>query len=163
MADENKNTDEKEKKTPAKKQISEKPKKTEAIVNGRDSPVSLKQAIAICNLIRHRNIDRAISELQLVSQLRKAVPMRGEIPHRKGKIMSGRFPVNASLVFIKLLNSLKSNAIANEMEIEKCKIICKANLAPRPYRRFGQTRFKRCHIEIKLVPFIPRAKSDKRK
>ena len=162
MAEENKKTDEKMKKHSAKKQMSEKPKKTEAIVNGRDSPVSLKHAIAICNFIKHKNIETAVSELQLVSQLRKAVPMRGEIPHRKGKIMSGRFPVNASLVFIKLLNSLKSNAFANEMEIEKCKIICKANLAPRPYRRFGQTRFKRCHIEIKLVEKIKSERKEKK-
>ena len=31
-------------------------KKTEALVNGRDAPVSTKQAIAICNFIRHKDI-----------------------------------------------------------------------------------------------------------
>ena len=80
-----------------------------------------------------------------------AVPMRGEIPHRKGKIMSGRYPVKAAKEFIKLLKSLKTNALMNELELEKYKIFCKANIASRPYRRFGKGRFKRTHVEIKLI------------
>ena len=86
--------------------------------------------------------------------MKKAVPMKGEIPHRKGKMMSGRYPVKASKHFVLLLKSLRSNALMNELELEKYKIFCKANVAPRPYRRFtrfGARKFKRSHVEIKLI------------
>jgi len=43
--------------------------------------------------------------------MKKAVPMKGEIPHRKG-IGTGRYPVKASAFFIKLLkNFIKSTAV----------------------------------------------------
>lgn len=129
--------------------------KKQAIVNGRDLPVSLKHAVAICNFIKGKEIDKAISMLEEVVKMRKAVPMRGEIPHRHGMNKasgSGRYPVKASGIIIILLKSLKSNAIVNELELEKYRVHAIPNLAPRPYKRFGQGRFKRCHITIKLIP-----------
>ena len=126
-------------------------KKTEAVVHGKSLFISTKHAVAICNLIRGKNIDKAISILENAEKMKIAVPMKGEIPHRKGKIMSGRYPVKAAKEFIKLLKSLKANALMNELELEKYKIFCKANIASRPYRRFGKGRFKRTHVEIKLI------------
>ena len=52
----------------------------------------------------------AIKDLEKVVNLKKPVPMKGETPHRKGKIMSGRFPKKAAQNFIVLLKSLSSNA-----------------------------------------------------
>jgi len=127
------------------------PRKTEAVVHGKSLFISTKHAVAICNLIRGKNIDKAISIMEDAEKMKIAVPMRGEIPHRKGKIMSGRYPVKAIKEFVKLLKSLKANALMNELELEKYKIFCKANIASRPYRRFGKGRFKRTHIEIKLI------------
>lgn len=127
-----------------------KPKKTEAVVNARNLPISTKHAVAICNMIRNKEIDNAISLLEIAEQKKIAVPMRGEIPHRKG-IMSGRYPIKAIGHFIKSLKSLKSNALANELEIEKCRIFCKADVASRPYKRFGRGRFKRTHVTLKLI------------
>jgi large subunit ribosomal protein L22 len=138
------------KKETAKKKTDEK-KKTEAVVNGRNLPVSLKHAIALCNFIRDRDIDRAIGLIEDASKMKIAVPMRGEIPHRKG-MMSGRYPQKAAGIILKLLKSLKANAIVNELELEKYKIYCSPNSASRPYRRFGQGRFKRVHLTIKLIP-----------
>ncbi|MGV8152098.1 MAG: uL22 family ribosomal protein [Candidatus Nanoarchaeia archaeon] len=125
-------------------------KKTEAVVNGMDIGISLKQAVALCNYIRGKNIDKAIMLVEEVRDFKKPLPMRGELPHRHG-IMSGRNPVKASGEFIRLLKSLKANAIANELELEKVRIFCKANLAPRPYKRFGKGRFKRSHVTLKLI------------
>lgn len=122
-----------------------------ALVSGRDLAISIKHATAICNMIRRKNIDKAIAMIEEVIGMRRAVPMRGEIPHRKG-MMSGRYPVKASKIILVLLKSLKSNAIANELELEKYEIFCVPNVAPRPYRRFGQGRFKRSHITFKLIP-----------
>jgi len=126
-------------------------KKTEAVVNGSGLPVSTKHSIAICNFIRGKNIDYAIAILEDVQKFRRAVPMKGEIPHRKGDIMSGRYPIKTAGEFIRLLKSLKSNAIVNELESEKYVIFCKANLASRPYRRFGRARFKRTNVQLKLI------------
>lgn len=127
-----------------------KPKKTEAVVNARNLPISTKHSIAICNMIRNKELDKAILLLEQAEQEKIPVPMRGEIPHRKG-IMSGRYPVNALGHFIKSLKSLKSNAFANELELEKYVIFCKADVASRPYRRFGSGRFKRTHLTLKLI------------
>jgi len=144
-------------------QVSSVSKKTQAVVNGKDLRISTKHAIAICNFIRNQGIDKAISKLEDVVKMKRPIPMKGEIPHRKGKIMSGRYPIKASEVFIRLLKSLKANAIANELELEKVKITCKANVAARPYRRFGQSRFKRSHVEIKLVELKKKINKEKRK
>ena len=151
-------TNEKPEQTTEKKELKKetkpdvkKPKKNEAKVNGRSLPISTKHSVALCNFIRNKDIDLAINLLNEVVQMKKPVPMKGEIPHKKG-IMSGRYPVKASKEFIKLLNSLKANALYNEIELEKLKLFCKANTASRPYRRFGRTRFKRSHIELKLIP-----------
>lgn len=135
-------------------------KKTEAVVNGKDLSVSLKHAVAICNFIKGKEIDKAIFELEEVTKLKRAVPMRGEIPHRKGNMMSGRYPTKAAGIYVKLLKSLKSNAIANEMELEKYQLHAIPNLAPRPFRRFGQGRFKRSHVAIKLVPITIKKNSE---
>ena len=137
-------------KKPEKKKETPKEKKTSALVNGSSLHISTKHAIAICNFIKGKNIESAISELEKAEKMKIPIPMRGEIPHKKG-IMSGRYPIKAIGEFIKLLKSLKANAIANELELEKVFISCKANVASRPYRRFGRKRFKRTHVEIKLT------------
>ena len=141
-----------------KKENEIKPKKTEAIVRGRNLPISIKHAVAICNLIREKNIDTSILVLEKAEKMKIAVPMRGEISHRKGKIMSGRYPIKAVKEFIRLLKSLKANALMNELETEKYKISCKADVAPRAYRRFGAGRFKRSHVDIKLIMPIKKTK-----
>ena len=73
--------------------------------------------------------------------------MKGEIPHRKGKIMSGRFPVKAAKYFIISLKSLQANAMQHEIEDP---VIAEAisNLGSRPLGRFGSLRRKRTNIKI---------------
>ncbi|MFA5173773.1 MAG: uL22 family ribosomal protein [Candidatus Pacearchaeota archaeon] len=154
-----------EQKTEKKKQktISNKPKKTEAKVSGRDLPISTKHAIAICDYIRGKDIETAIKMLEPVLTLKKAIPMKGEIGHRKGKMMTGRYPINAVEEIIKLLKSLNSNAIANELEIEKYVLYCKPNVASRPYKKFGRGRFKRSHVELKLILPVKKNKEKNKK
>ena len=128
-----------------------KSKKTEAVVNISGLPISTKHSVAICNFIRGKNIDNAIAILEPVQMLKRAIPMKGEIPHRKGDMMSGRYPVKAAGEFIKILKSLKANAIVNELELEKYVIFCKADVASRPYRKSGRARGKRTNVQIKLI------------
>ncbi|MBD3252456.1 hypothetical protein GF386_01875 [Candidatus Pacearchaeota archaeon] len=142
---------EKEEKKTGKKHIKPEKKKTEAVVNGRDIRISTKSAVAICKFIRGKDIEEAILKLKEVSKMKKPIPIRGEVPHKKG-IMSGEYPIKATFEFIRLLESLKANAVLNDIELEKCRLFCMANIASRPYRRFGQGRHKRSHVTLKLIP-----------
>ena len=141
---------EKNKKKEVKKVEVPKIKRTEAVINALSIPISTKHSIAMCKFIKYKSIDNAIKDLEEVLVMKKAVPMKGEIPHRKGKgMMSGRFPKKASENFIRLLKSLSSNANTNDMDSP---IISEAiaNIAQRPMGRFGQIRKKRTHITIKV-------------
>ena len=133
-----------------KKPIQKKPvvKKTEVVVNGTSLPISTKYSVAICKFIKGKKIDRAIEDLEQVIAKKKAVPMKGEIPHRKGKkMMSGRFPKRASENFIKILRSLQANANNHNVD-EPIITEAVANLASRPFGRFGRIRKKRTHVKI---------------
>ncbi|MFH1359067.1 MAG: hypothetical protein ABIH37_04215 [archaeon] len=149
------------KKKDKKASIRSGPKKTDAVVNGKDLKISRKHAVAICNYIKNKDIDVAMDSLFEVGKMKKAIPMKGEIPHRKG-MMSGRYPLKAVAEFIRLLKSLKANAIANELELEKFKLFCVANIASRPPKRSGRQRFKRAHVQIKLIPITKKNKEDKK-
>jgi ribosomal protein L22 len=141
-----------EKKDNKKKEI----KKTEAVVNAKNVRVSLKHAKAIGRMIKNMKINEAISNLELIVKKKMAVPITGEIPHRKGKklngkrIMSGRYPIKAAKEFILLLKSLNSNCISNGLGLEKTIIFnITPNKAPVRMHRFGRTKFKNIHITIK--------------
>lgn len=138
----------KEKKKEEKKVV--KVKKTEAVVNGKSIPISTLDGMFICKFIKKKTIEKAIADLEMVLKFKKAIPMKGEIPHRKGKIMSGRYPLNAVGYFIRLLKSLQSNANANGMD-EPIIVEAIANKAYQPFGRFGTIRRKRTHIKIKVM------------
>jgi len=123
-------------------------KKTEVSVRGINLPISTKDAKFICKFIVKKRIADAIRDLGQVEVGRKAVPMKGEIPHRKGKgISSGRFPKKAAKNFIIILKSLAANA--NEGNLDEPIIVeAMANMAARPYGRFGRTQKKRTHVKI---------------
>ena len=126
----------------------EKQKKTEAIVRGMNLPISSKQSFAICKFIKNKEINRAINELEEILAHKRALPMKGEIPHRRGKgMMSGRYPQNSVKEFIKLLKSLNANATANEMS-NPFIYEAQGNFASRPFGRFGRVRKKRSHVTI---------------
>ncbi len=130
-----------------KKNVKPTKKKTEAVVNAQSLPISTKQAGAICRFIRGKKIPPMIIYLEDVVAMRKAVPMKGEVPHKKGNIMSGKYPVKAAGIFIKLLKNLTANAnvagISNPTISEAI-----ANIASRPYGKFGAVRKKRTHVKL---------------
>lgn len=126
----------------------EKPKKTMAVVKGNNIPMSTKEARDICRFIKNKKIGDAIRDLEEVIKLKKAVPMRGEVPHRKGNIGAGRYPVRAAQNFIILLKGLAGNSNEINEPIINEGI---ANIASRPYGRFGRTRKKRTNIIIKAI------------
>ncbi len=141
-------TEKSEEKKETKKKIEvKKVKKDNAVVKGISLPMSTKVSVAICKFVKKKSIETAMKDLEEVTKLRKAVPMKGEIPHRKGNIMSGRYPIKASEEFIKLLKTLQGNANVNGLDSPVI-VEAYANLASRPYGRFGRTRKKRSHITL---------------
>ncbi len=132
----------------AKKPVKPVVKKTEAVVNSRNLPISTKHSIAICKFIRNKKIVKAIDDLEQVLKHKKVIPMKGEIPHRKGKgIMSGRYLNKATGHFIRLLKSLLANSNNNELD-DPIIVEAIANIASRPFGRFGRMRRKRTHVRI---------------
>lgn len=129
------------------KKEAEKTMKTEAVVNSFGAPLSTKYSIAICRFIKGKKIENAIFDLEQVIVKKKAIPMKGEIPHRKGKIMAGRYPERSSKYFIKILKSLLANTVTNGFENPTITEAI-ANIASRPYGRFGRVRKKRTNIKI---------------
>ncbi len=130
-----------------KKNVKPTKKKTEAVVNAQSLPISTKQAGAICKFIRGKKIPPMIIYLEDVVAMRKAVPMKGEVPHKRGNIMSGKYPVKAAGIFIKLLKNLTANAnVAGINNLIISEAI--ANIASRPYGKFGAVRKKRTHIKL---------------
>jgi large subunit ribosomal protein L22 len=124
------------------------PKKEEAVAYGRNLHASKKHCIYISSFIKNKSIDKAIQDLQLVIEKRKAIPFKGEIPHRKG-MMSGRYPVKASKQIINILKALKGNSIINGLDLQKTKIsIASANWSSRPLRSNSRS-FKRTNIILK--------------
>lgn len=156
---ENKINSEKVEEVKKKDKKPEKPKKTEAIAHGYSYHISKKHGMYICNFIKNKSIDASIAELEKVTKLKKAIPFKGEIPHRKG-MGSGRYPVSAPLQFIALLKSLKGNVIQNGMELEKTRIyLASASWAARPARSNGR-KGKRTNIILKAKEFPIKATGD---
>jgi large subunit ribosomal protein L22 len=146
---------------PAKKETA-KVKKEEAIAKGLNLHASKKHCMYICRFIKDKPIDKAISELQEVIKLKRAIPFKGEIPHRHQLgVMSGRYPVKAAGQFIYLLKALKGNTIVNGLELEKTRIFyASANWASRPQKR-GGARFKRTNVLLKAKEFNVQNKTEK--
>jgi ribosomal protein L22 len=112
-------------------------------------PVSRKDSAYILKFIDGKKIEDAIKSLEEVIKFKAAVPMKGEIPHRKG-MMSGRYPIKAAEMFIKLLRGLAGNASQKENS-ENGTVHGRTNKAPKAVRpgRFRH-KFKRVHVEIVL-------------
>ncbi len=151
---------EKEKPEEKKKKEVVKIKKDKAVVNGKNVPISTKYAVEICKFIKYKPIDIAINNLEQVLAHKKAIPMKGEYGHKKGKRMAGgKYPKKATEHFIKLLKSLSANAIANSLD-EPIISEAVANIAPRPRARFGRWQRKRTHV--KIVAREKKVKSNKK-
>jgi ribosomal protein L22 len=138
-----------EKKKPEVKKV----KKTFAVLHGMDLHISKKHSMHLCDMIRNRDVDTAIKMCEDVMIFKQVVRMNNrEVGHRHGPgIMAGRYPITAAKEFVKMLKELKANAIHNEVEIEKCRIQGKADLASRPFKSGGR-RAKRCHVTLWLMP-----------
>ncbi|MDP3966350.1 MAG: uL22 family ribosomal protein [archaeon] len=139
---ENKTKEKPEEKKPEIKKV----KKSETSVNIENLGVSTKVASSICKFIMNKKIETALKELEEVTKLKRAIPMKGEYAHRKGKMMSGKYPVRVAKEFVVLLKSLQGNASNHDIDSP---IITEAfvNKGSTIYASGGRTK-KRTHIRI---------------
>ena len=120
----------------------------------RDIEVSPKQAIEICNFLRGRKLSSAKALIEKVIEVKLPVPFKrftNGLGHRKGKMASGRYPVKASKVFLKLMSSVEANAQTKGLNTGELTIIhlCAHRAqTPKHYGRNPGRKFKRSHIEI---------------
>lgn len=124
-----------------------KKKKDEAVVNSFSLPISTKKATDTCKFIKGKRIEDVQNYLEEVIRGKKAIPFKGEYAHRKGKMMSGGFPKNIAKHFIVILKGLTGNAAVNGID-DPVIVEAIANLAARPYGRFGRIQRKRTHVKI---------------
>ena len=128
--------------------------KKKAFVYGRDLSMSPKDAAAICNAIRGRTTEHSLIMLENVVKKKYAIIMKTESAHHKvgSRSLPSRYPVKASLCFIKLIKSLNANATVKGMTGELIIIKAMANKAAKPFKptriAFGRKRFKRSHVLI---------------
>lgn len=142
---------ESKKETTKKPKVKEKSKikKTEAVVNAKSLPISTKYAKEICRYIKNKTIEEAIKDLEDAHNKIKAIPMRGEYGHKKGKrIAGGKYPKKATEQFIMLLKSLSANSSINGLNEPIIIQEAIANIAQRQMAKFGRWQRKRTHVKL---------------
>lgn len=126
----------------------------QAIVNGRNLPISTKHAIEIAKFIKGKSIQKSKALLEHVVQKKIAVPFtrfKRDMGHKPGRMAAGRYPEKASQHFITLLDSLESNALNKGLDTESLIITTIIpNKASRPWHpgRQRRTKMKRTHVTI---------------
>jgi len=103
--------------------------------------ISPKHAIEIASFIKRMNADDAITYLEQVRKLKKAIPFRRfkrNVAHKRGlkKLSAGRYPTKAAGEYIRLLNSVKKNAEYIGLDIGSLKIVHIAANRGRPFTSF---------------------------
>jgi large subunit ribosomal protein L22 len=136
---------------------------------GRDLAISSKQAIEICNYLRHRKVAQAKMLLEQVMEQKQALPFKrftDGLGHKPGKMASGRYPMKASKAFIGLLESVEANAQTkglNTNELEIIHLCAHRAHSPVHYGRNQGREFKRTHVEIVVQETAGKGKKNEQK
>jgi large subunit ribosomal protein L22 len=91
--------------------------------------MSPKHSIEIATFIRHQRVNDAITYLNDVIGLKKAIPFRRfnrNVAHKRGlpgNWDAGRYPVKASRAYIRVLESVKKNAEYIGLDADNLEII----------------------------------------
>jgi large subunit ribosomal protein L22 len=119
---------------------------------GISLPISKKHAIELARFIRYKELNTAKAMLKKVMLKKLPVPFRRftEVPHKKGRLASGRYPIKAAEEFLEMLESVEANAQFKGLNTSNLFIVhlC-VHDAPkqRHYGRRGRL-MKRAHLEI---------------
>ena len=120
---------------------------------GRSLPISTKQAIEICDFIRHKSVTNAKAILNDVLNEKKAIQFKrfnADMGHKKG-IGPGRYPKKTSKEILRLLETAEANAQFKGLNTTN--MVIKQLIANKAGKQwhFGRKRrrkMKRTHIEV---------------
>lgn len=125
-----------------------------ARIVGRSLPISTKFSVEICSLIRKKSTADAKKILQDVIDQKKSVPFRTfnrGLSHKSAN-GPGRYPKNAAIEIIKLLEGVEANAQFKGINTSNLNIIhINAHLASRPWRYGRQRRRKTKRTSIEII------------
>ncbi len=116
-------------------------------------PISTKQGIEICSLIRGKNLQKAREILNEVIDMKRPIPFKRftEGAGHKHGIGPGKYPVKACREILKLVNLVEANAQHKGLDTSSLWIIhiC-AKKGPKSWHYGRQSRIamKRTHVEI---------------
>ncbi len=122
---------------------------------GVSLPISTKQSVMICNMVRGKNVQTAKNELEQVMQGKKAVPFtrfNRDTGHKVG-IAGGRFPQKACQNILDIIKSAEANAQFKGLSSSNLVIAhISAQEGPHIWRfgRHRRRRAKRTHVEVVL-------------
>ena len=112
-----------------------------ARATGFSLPISTKHSVEVCNFIRNKKLDTAISYLRDVVAGKMAIPYKRykrDLGHKKG-FAAGRYPKKTCEEIIKLLESTKANAEDKGLGENLVIKHISASKASRPWR-YGRHR-----------------------
>ena len=121
------------------------PDKT-AFASGREMNISHKHAREICNAIRGKLLDEAMTYLEEVIEMKRSVPFKKhhkKIGHRSDLVgrHTGRYPVKASQKILDVLTSLQKSAEYKGLEVDRLLLFHAASQRGRKMKRI----FARAH------------------
>jgi len=129
--------------------------KMEYKINAKDLGISTKISVEICNLLRNKPVKKAQQILERVTEQKQAVPYKRynkEIPHRAGKMATGRYPIKASQVILKILKGGAAGALNQGLSADLIISHMSAHKAGNQWHYGRQRRrlMKKTHLKIIL-------------
>ena len=137
-----------------------------ARANSFNVPISTKQSIEISKSLRYKRTNYAISFLEEVIGLRKAVPFKTfnrDMGHKAG-MSSGRFPQKAAKEFLRLVKSVEANAQfkgLNTSNLKITKLVANKGVVPITGGRHRRAT-KRTNLEIEVKEVSGKEKKEKK-
>lgn len=119
----------------------------------KDSHISTKVAIEMCNYLKGKSTTKALVLLESVLKKEHAIPFTrftNGVGHRKGPLSSGRYPQKASQAFIDMIKLAETNASQSGLSSELQIIHLTAHKASTSWH-FGRQRRRKnksTHVEI---------------
>jgi len=133
----------------------------------RDAPVSPKQAIEICAILRNKKVEYAKRYLEEVIAEKRAVPFSrftAGAGHKAG-IGPGKYPIKTAQNVLKIVNSVEANANAAGLSSDLKIVHLSAQRASAPWHmgRQSRRRMKRTHLEIAVQEIEKKPKKETKK
>ena len=127
---------------------------------GKELQISPKKSYEVCNMLRGKDVEKALNILDEVIEKKRAVPYRRynkRVAHNKG-VGPGGYPVKVAAKIKEIIEQAQSNAEEKGLDSENMMIICLAahraspdkGYQSRAYGRSSPFDRKRTNLEVIL-------------